>query len=275
MLKEELSDRITERLGKIRNRVLVFSGKGGVGKSTVAANLAYALAQKGYKVGLIDVDLHGPNLARMLGVEDKSLEISPDGARPVQVNKNLSLISISFLLNDTDTPVIWRGPMKMKAIKQFLGDVQWGNLDWLIIDSPPGTGDEPLSIAQIIPSTGAVIVTTPQEVSLMDSKKAVMFAKKLDLNILGIIENMSGLSCPHCGNNINLFKAGGGERIAKELNVPFLGKIPLEPKIVEAGDCGHSLLVDSPESDAAKEFEKIVSIINEFNSLEEKESNNV
>lgn len=275
MTKDELSERITERLGKIRNRVLVFSGKGGVGKSTVAANLANALSQKGYKVGLIDVDLHGPNLARMLGVEDKSLEISPDGARPVQVNENLSLISISFLLNDTDTPVIWRGPMKMKAIKQFLGDVQWGNLDWLIVDSPPGTGDEPLSIAQIIPSTGAVIVTTPQEVSLMDSKKAVVFAKKLNLNILGIIENMSGLTCPHCDENINLFKAGGGERIAKELNVPFLGKIPLDPEIVEAGDSGHSLLVDSPDSDAALEFEKIVSKINEFNSLKEKENKDV
>lgn len=193
--EEQIKDeekKVSETLAKIKSRLLVFSGKGGVGKSTVAANLALAFAQKGLKVGLLDVDIHGPNLAKMLGVEDKRLDTSPEGIKAVEVNENLKLVSMSFLLQDPNLPVIWRGPMKMKAIQQFLGDVDWGELDWLIIDSPPGTGDEPLSVAQLIPATGAVIVTTPQEVSLMDSRKAVAFAQKLNLKIMGIIENKIG-----------------------------------------------------------------------------------
>jgi len=188
---KEAEKKVTDTLAKIKNRLLVFSGKGGVGKSTVAANLALAFAQKGLEIGLLDVDIHGPNLAKMLGVEDKKLDASPDGIKAVSVKNNLKLVSMSFLLQDPNLPVIWRGPMKMKAIQQFLGDVDWGELDWLIIDSPPGTGDEPLSVAQLIPATGAIIVTTPQEVSLMDSRKAVVFAIKLNLKILGIIENLS------------------------------------------------------------------------------------
>lgn len=258
MAEDELMKRIEERLNRIQHRLLVFSGKGGVGKSTVAANLALALSLRGQKVGIMDIDLHGPNLAKMLGVEGERLEITPAGAHPVPVNENLHVVSISFLLQEADTPVIWRGPMKMKAIKQFIGDIQWGELDWLIVDSPPGTGDEPLSIAQIIPATGAVVVTTPQEVSLMDSKKAVLFAKKLNLEVLGIIENMSGLTCPHCGEGIDLFKSRGGERIAGELGVPFLGRIPLEPRIVEMGDTGRSFLDSDPLSPASQEFSRIV-----------------
>jgi ATP-binding protein involved in chromosome partitioning len=261
-IKEE-EIKVSRTLAKIKNRLLVFSGKGGVGKSTVAANLALAFARKGLKVGLLDVDIHGPNLAKMLGVEDKKMDISPDGIKAVDVNNNLKLVSMSFLLQDPSLPVIWRGPMKMKAIQQFLGDVDWGELDWLVIDSPPGTGDEPLSVAQLIPATGAVIVTTPQEVSLMDSRKAVAFALKLNLKVVGIIENMSGMVCPHCGKKIDLFKEGGGYKAALELGVPFLGKIPLDPQIVTSGDEGKPFIATQPGSEATKAFMNIVKNIME------------
>lgn len=259
--EEQIKDeekKVSETLAKIKSRLLVFSGKGGVGKSTVAANLALAFAQKGLKVGLLDVDIHGPNLAKMLGVEDKRLDTSPEGIKAVEVNENLKLVSMSFLLQDPNLPVIWRGPMKMKAIQQFLGDVDWGELDWLIIDSPPGTGDEPLSVAQLIPATGAVIVTTPQEVSLMDSRKAVAFAQKLNLKIMGIIENMSGMACPYCGKKIDIFKEGGGKKTALELGIPFLGKIPLDPQIVVSGDDGKPFIATNPDSEASQAFMKIV-----------------
>jgi len=253
---EEL--KVAQALSKIKHRLLVFSGKGGVGKSTVASNLALAFALKNLNVGLLDVDIHGPNLAKMLGVEDKRLDSSPRGIKPVEVHQNLKLVSMSFLLQDPNLPVIWRGPMKMKAIQQFLGDVDWGELDWLVIDSPPGTGDEPLSVAQLIPATGAVIVTTPQEVSLMDLRKAVAFARRLNLNILGIIENMSGMICPHCGKKIALFKEGGGERAASEMAVPFLGRIPFDPQIVTLGDSGQPFITARPDSEASQAFLKIV-----------------
>jgi len=255
---ESENDKIAMTLEKIKHRLLVFSGKGGVGKSTVAANLAVALAKMGKKVGLLDVDIHGPNLAKMLGMEDRRLEVSGEGIQPVVVNDNLSLISMSFLLQDPNLPVIWRGPMKMKAIQQFLGDVLWGELDWLIIDSPPGTGDEPLSVAQLIPATGAVVVTTPQEVSLLDSRRAVAFARKLNLTLVGIIENMSGMACPHCGGHIDLFKRGGGEVAAAELEIPFLGGIPITPEIVTLGDEGKSFLDSHPDSEASRAFLEIV-----------------
>ncbi len=251
--------KVTQTLDKIQNRLLVFSGKGGVGKSTVAANLASALARKNLKVGILDVDIHGPNLAKMLGVEDKHLNSNKDGKIvPVQVEENLTVVSMSFLLQDPNLPVIWRGPMKMKAIQQFLGDVDWGDLDWLVIDSPPGTGDEPLSVAQLIPASGAVVVTTPQEVSLMDSRKAIAFARKLNLKIFGIVENMSGLVCPHCGERIDLFKAGGGEKAAQEVGIPFLGRIPIDPEIVVLGDSGKPFVASKPDSEAAKAFMEIV-----------------
>lgn len=258
MAVKEEEAKISRALARIKKRILVFSGKGGVGKSTVAANLAVAISQKPKKVGLLDVDIHGPNLAKMLGVDDRTLEISPDIIKPVQVNENLKLVSMSFLLQSPDLPVIWRGPMKMKVIQQFLGDVDWGDLDWLIIDSPPGTGDEPLSVAQLIPATGAIIVTTPQDVSVLDSRKAIVFALKLNLKILGIIENMSGMVCPHCGRRIDLFKVGGGEKAARELNVPFLGRIPIDPKIVVSGDEGKPFAVGQPDSEASRAFGEIV-----------------
>jgi len=250
--------KISRVLARIKNRILVFSGKGGVGKSTVAANLAIAISERGKKVGLLDVDIHGPNLAKMLGVEDKTLEISPEGIKPVEVNENLKLVSMSFLLQSPDSPVIWRGPMKMKVIQQFLGDVDWGELDWLIIDSPPGTGDEPLSVAQLIPATGAVIVTTPQDVSVLDSRKAVVFAIKLNLKVIGIIENMSGMVCPHCGKRIDLFKVGGGEQAAWEFQVPFLGRIPIDPQVVISGDEGKPFAIGQPDSEASRAFQEIV-----------------
>ncbi len=255
----EEDKKIADNLNNIRNRVLVFSGKGGVGKSTVAVNLGLALSERQLKVGLLDVDIHGPNLAKMLGEEGQQLTSAGNNKiLPVSVTKNLSVVSMAFLLQDQNTPVIWRGPLKMKLIQQFLGDVVWGKLDWLVIDSPPGTGDEPLSVAQLIPATGAIIVTTPQEVSLLDSRKAVNFARRLKLRIHGIIENMSGFVCPHCGKRINLFKEGGGEKAAKELGVPFLGRIPIDPKIVESGDDGKPFIVHYPESEASKAFNGIV-----------------
>jgi ATP-binding protein involved in chromosome partitioning len=250
--------KVSKTLARIKNRILVFSGKGGVGKSTVAANLALALSMRDRKVGLLDVDIHGPNLAKMLGVEGKKLEITHDSIKAVPINENLKLVSMSFLLESPDLPVIWRGPMKMKVIQQFLGDVAWGDLDWLVIDSPPGTGDEPLSVAQLIPATGAIIVTTPQEVSVLDSRKAVIFAMKLNLKILGIVENMSGMSCPQCGWKIDLFKTGGGELAAAELNVPFLGRIPIDPRIVISGDEGKPFAVHQADSEAAIAFQEIV-----------------
>jgi len=268
-MKQEQEKEIEETLKKIKNRLLVFSGKGGVGKSTVAANLGLAIAKKGKRVGLIDVDIHGPNLAKMLGVEGKRLSASKEKKiQPVPITDNLSLVSMAFLLESPDLPVIWRGPLKMKIIQQFLGDVDWGALDWLIIDSPPGTGDEPLSVAQLIPATGAIIVTTPQEVSLLDSRKAINFARKLNLDIIGIIENMSGLICPHCGEKIELFKVGGGERTAKEMGVPFLGRVPIEPGIVESGDSGKPFVLNNPESEAGKAFMKIVEKILNTRKLE-------
>jgi ATP-binding protein involved in chromosome partitioning len=257
--KDEQQARLDATLSKIKNRLLVFSGKGGVGKSTVAANLGLALANKGLQVGLLDVDIHGPNLAKMLGVEGKRMEAQ--GANrilPVSVNGNLKVVSMAFLLENPDLPVIWRGPLKMSAIRQFISDVDWGELDWLIVDSPPGTGDEPLSVAQLVPATGAVVVTTPQEVSLLDSRKAVTFARRLGLEVVGVVENMSGLTCPHCGGKIDLFKEGGGERIAREMEVPFLGRVPIDPGIVQASDSGRPFLVDNPESESAKAFHTIV-----------------
>lgn len=253
------TDKLKGVLSRIKNTILVFSGKGGVGKSTVAANLALAIAEKGYKVGLLDVDIHGPDLAKILGVESKRME-SVDGHTiiPVSVNKNLKLVSMAFLLQDESSPVIWRGPLKMKVIQQFLEDVDWGDIDWLIVDSPPGTGDEPLSVAQLIPATGALIVTTPQEISLLDSRKAVNFARRLGLKILGVIENMSGLICPHCGKEIDLFKIGGGEKISKTMGIPFLGKIPIEPEIVESSDYGRPFVLSNPDSKATKAFIAIV-----------------
>lgn len=228
------------QLDNIKNIISVMSGKGGVGKSTVATNIAASLADHGFKVGVMDADLHGPDIPKMFGVEGMFPEVASDNKMtPIRISNNLSAISMGFLLESDDQPVIWRGPLKMGAIKQFLNDVTWGDLDYLIIDLPPGTGDEALSVAQLIPNNAnAVIVTTPQEVALLDSRKAINFAKKLNMNILGVVENMSGMVCPHCNGTIDLFGKGGGERAAKELDVNFLGGVPLDPQMVAMGDYG-------------------------------------
>jgi ATP-binding protein involved in chromosome partitioning len=249
---------ITKNLSEVSKIVMVISGKGGVGKSTVASNLALALAKKGQKVGLLDIDIHGPNLPKMLGVEKERLQsLGEDRIEPVQISKNLKLVSMAFLLPEENQAIIWRGPLKMKVIQQFLRDINWGKLDCLIVDSPPGTGDEPLSMAQLVPASRAIIVTTPQEISILDVKKSIDFARKLNLKLLGIVENMSGFRCPHCGKEIPLFKEGGGEKLAKETGISFLGAIPIDPEIVESADKGILYVEKFPDSPATKALEKI------------------
>lgn len=245
------------RMDKIRYKIIIASGKGGVGKSTVSVNLARALAKKGYKVGLLDADITGPNIPKLMGIEDEKLRSGPDGISPVEA-KGIKAVSMAFILSEKDSAVVWRGPMKMAAIRQFMSEVNWGELDFLLIDLPPGTSDEPLSVVQLLPDlTGAIIVTTPQEVALLDSGKAVNMAKSMNVPLLGIIENMSGLKCPHCGEKIEIFKTGGGKRASKEMDVPFLGTIPLDPEVSILGDNGIAFI--DQETGANKDFEAIVS----------------
>ena len=257
--KADVESKITKNLGRIKHKIIVLSGKGGVGKSTVSANLAIGLSGKGYSIGLLDSDIHGPSIPKILGVEAKLPEATETGINPVSVYPKLKVMSMAFLIQDRDAPVIWRGPLKMGAIKQFLGEVNWGDLDYLIIDLPPGTGDEPLSVAQLIPDgTGAIIVTTPQDVALLSVRKSINFVKKMNIPIVGIIENMSGFICPHCKNSIDIFKSGGGLKASKDFLIPFLGKIPLDPQIVESGDSGKTLLITHEKSDTAKAFMAII-----------------
>ena len=225
-------------LNKIKHKIIVMSGKGGVGKTTTSVNLAIALSHKGHKVGIMDVDLHGPDVPRMLGLKGL-LDLSGNQKlAPMKYSDNLSVVSIEALTASKDDAIIWRGPLKYSAIQQFIGEVDWGMLDFLVIDSPPGTGDEPLTIAQTIPDAKAVIVTTPQEVSLADVRKSISFCRTVNMDICGLIENMSGLACPHCGETINLFGAGGGERTAQTAKLPFLGRIPIDPNMVTCADAG-------------------------------------
>jgi len=251
--------KVTNNLRKIKHKILVLSGKGGVGKSTVSANLAVTLSEKGFKVGILDIDIHGPSIPKMLGVEDKRPGESETGFNPVNYSPKLKVMSMGFLLKDKDSPIIWRGPLKMTAIKQLIGDFNWGNLDYLIVDIPPGTGDEPLSIAQLIPNCdGAIIVTTPQDIALVSVRKSINFVKTMNMPVVGIIENMSGFKCPHCGESIDIFKTGGGLKASKDFNVPFLGKVPLDSNIVETGDSGYPFVIKNKSSDTAKAFEKVV-----------------
>jgi Mrp family chromosome partitioning ATPase len=248
-------ERLRENLQRINKTIVVMSGKGGVGKSTVATNLALALAQKNHRVGLMDADIHGPNIPKMLGIEGAEFMSGSKGIHPVMYYPNLHVVSVAFMMKSTDDAVIWRGPLKHSLIRQFVGDMEWSELDYLVIDLPPGTGDEPLSVAQTIPSvSGALIVTTPQDVALLDSRKSVTFARKLNIPVGGIVENMSGFQCPHCGKSIDIFKTGGGERAANELNVPFLGRIPLDPTFVESGDSGKPYVEQYPTSEIANAF---------------------
>lgn len=242
--------RLNARLSRIRRKVIVMSGKGGVGKSTVAVNLAMSAMISGLRVGLLDVDLHGPSVPTMLGLIGQRLESGDDGMLPVEIG-GLKVLSVGFLLKSQDDPVIWRGPVKMGVIRQFIEDVDWGELDLLVIDVPPGTGDEPLSVCQLIPDLdGAVIVTTPQQVAAADVRKSISFCRELGINVIGVIENMSGFCCPKCGDVTPILRAGGGRLMADDMGVPFLGAIPIDPLIAESGDKGRAF-VESPERSPA------------------------
>ena len=243
-------------MARVKHKIIIASGKGGVGKSTVSVNLAKALDSKGYRVGVLDADITGPDIPKLLGIEDKKLVSGAEGIEPANAG-GIKAASMALVLSSRDSPVVWRGPMKMAAIKQFIQDVNWGDLDFLLIDLPPGTSDEPLSVLQLIPDlAGAIIVTTPQEVSLLDSRKAVNMVKAMKLPVLGIVENMSGLKCPHCEEAINIFSTGGGQRMAEEMDVPFMGAIPIDPKICALGDAGISFVGE--ETTASGSFAKIV-----------------
>ena len=251
-------DQIKNSLSKIKHKIFVLSGKGGVGKSSVSANLAASLAKRGYKTGLMDVDVHGPSIAQMLGMTEL-LDLSENQLLlPKQVSENLKAVSVQALMQDKDQAIIWRGPAKTGMIRQFVSAVDWGELDFLIIDAPPGTGDEPLTVVQTIPESLGVIVTTPQEVALADIRKSISFCKTVQLKTLGIVENMAGFTCPHCNQHIDLFSSGGGERTAKAQGIGFLGSIPFDTSVVASGDSGKPLMLSDESTPFSKAFDAIV-----------------
>ncbi len=257
----EKQDRdIVERLHHIRNKILVMSGKGGVGKSSVAAYLAVVMAKRGYTVGLMDVDLHGPSIPHILGLKgDVRASAQANKMLPISYLPNMEVISIEALMgSEKDSAIIWRGPLKGGVIKQFIADIEWKDLDYMIIDSPPGTGDEPLTVAQTISDAKALIVTTPQEVSLADVRKSINFCRQVKMEILGLVENMSGLTCPHCGKRIDIFKTKGGQLTAQKENLRLLATLPFEPEIVREGDLGAVNLLDDKELPLTREFNKMV-----------------
>ncbi|MGQ9624020.1 MAG: Mrp/NBP35 family ATP-binding protein [Candidatus Bathycorpusculaceae bacterium] len=253
-------EKLKSRMEKIKHKVAVISGKGGVGKSTITANLAIAFAMHGHanSVGILDADIHGPSIPKILGLTGQRLQVGPPGVFPVFGSLGIKVVSMDFLLPDENAPIIWRGPLKMTAIRQFLSDIVWGELDILFIDLPPGTGDESLSIAQLLPEMdGVIIVTIPSEVSQVVVKKAVAFSRRLGMPIIGVIENMSGFICPHCGSKIDIFQSGGGKHMADSLGIPFIGSIPIDQKISKASDKGIPFIVEDPESPASKAFMEI------------------
>ena len=257
-LKEKLV--LEQNICDINHKIMVMSGKGGVGKSSIATNIAVGLSLKGKLVGLMDIDIHGPSIPKMVGLEGAPLKQSEEGLMPVEYSKNLKVMSIGFLIRDRKDAVIWRAPLKHSLIRQFLADVRWGELDYLIIDCPPGTGDELISIAQLLEGAdGAVIVTTPQDIALNDVRKSISFCRHVQLPVIGVIENMSGFVCPNCGVAIDIFKTGGGEKMASEMEVPFLGRIPIDPKIVEYSDNGKPFLEYSSGSETTRAFESVIS----------------
>ena len=250
--------KLHDRMGRIAHKVLVLSGKGGVGKSTVAVNLAVSLMLEGKRVGLLDVDIHGPSVPRMLRLEGEHIRTEGDVMLPVELG-DLKVMSIGFLLNGPDDAVIWRGPVKMGVIKQFLMDVDWGELDYLIVDAPPGTGDEPLSVCQLIEDAdGAVVVTTPQEVALAAVRRSITFCRQLSLPVLGVVENMSGYVCPRCGERTEIFSSGGGQRLALEMKVPFLGSIPIDPRVMASGDSGVPYMTNPADSATGRAFAEVI-----------------
>jgi len=257
VMLEELE--LEKKLEKFKHKIVVLSGKGGVGKSTVAANLAISLGLDGFKTGLLDVDFHGPSIPKLLGLENEVVHTNDNGIIPINYDNNLKVMSLGMMLKGQDDAVIWRGPMKMGVIKQLIKDVNWGELDYFIIDSPPGTGDEPLSVVQIIKNpTGAIVVTTPQDIAVADVRRSISFCEKVNLPVLGVIENMSGFICPHCQHKVDIFKSGGGEVMAKEMDVKFLGHIPIEPDIVTASDEGRPYIYYYNKSETAKSFENVI-----------------
>ena len=264
---DEESESLKLKMTKIKHKIAIISGKGGVGKSTVTVNLAMAFATHGYvnSVGVLDADITGPCIPKILGVKGQKLQVGPPGIFPAPGPLGIKVVSMDFLLPSDETPVIWRGPLKMRAIQQFLSDIAWGELDFLFIDLPPGTGDEPLSVMQLLPEMdGVVIVTIPSEVSQIVVKKAVTFAKQLNIPVIGIIENMSGFICPKCAEQVDIFKAGGGQKIAEDLAVPYLGKIPIDPEICRDSDKGSPFIIEHPNSPASKAFMEIVKVVEKF-----------
>jgi ATP-binding protein involved in chromosome partitioning len=264
----EQEQKLKLKLSKIKHKIAIISGKGGVGKSTVTANLAMAFAMQGHKdkVGVLDADIHGPCIPKMLGLKGQTLVGGPGGMLfPVTGKLGIKVVSMDFVLPNDEAPVIWRGPLKMRVIQQFLSDVTWGELDYLFVDLPPGTGDESLSIMQLIPDMdGVVIVTMPSEVSQAVVKKAVTFAKQMKVPIIGIVENMSGFVCPDCGAKVDIFKSGGGKKIADDSSVPLLGSIPIDPNICNDSDAGLAFIVENKNSPASKVFTEIVKKIDQF-----------
>jgi Mrp family chromosome partitioning ATPase len=266
-IMDERLENIKNNMEKIKHKIVVISGKGGVGKTTVAVNLAMSLASIGLRVGILDVDITGPNVIKMLGVSPElKPRVDPQAKKfyPIEGPLNVRVVSMAFLTDSTDSPVIWRGPMKMSAVRQFLGDAEWGELDYLICDLPPGTSDETLDILQLIPDENVIVVTTPQEVSLMDARKTIKMAQIMERKVIGIIENMSGFKCPHCNKHIDLYPAGGVERASKDFKVPILGKIPFEIEVSQQGDIGLPFVIKYVNSESAKAFKQVVNKIQEL-----------
>jgi ATP-binding protein involved in chromosome partitioning len=260
--QQEQQQLLHARMSKIKHKVAVISGKGGVGKSTITVNLAAAFAQNGYTVGVLDADIHGPSVPRLLGLTGKQVRVGPPGAFPVAGPLGLKVLSIDFFMSE-ETPAIWRGPLKMGAIRQFLEEIVWGNLDVLFIDLPPGTGDEPLTVAQLLPEIdGVIVVTMPTELSSAIVKKAITFAERLNMPVIGVVENMSGFVCPHCGAKTEIFQSGGGKKMAQEAGVTFLGSIPIDPKV--DADAGKPFIVAQPQSAAAQAFNGIVDKVKDY-----------
>jgi len=265
LMKKPQESKLIKNMRAIKNKIMVMSGKGGVGKSTVAANLAARLAERGHKVGLLDSDIHGPSIPKMFGIEDQKPTVDENGLVPIAVTENLFVMSVGLLLPDKDAPVIWRGPAKMGAIKQLLEEVSWGKLDYLIIDLPPGTGDETLSIAQLIETVdGAVVVTTPQDVAIVSVRKSIKFAEVLEVPVIGLVENMSGIICPHCDEKIELFNKGGVEQAASDFNIKILGELPLDPKLAEIEDSGRVHSEMNNDMEWSKNFSDIVDNVEKF-----------
>lgn len=264
---DEREENIKKNMERIKHKIVIISGKGGVGKTTVAVNLAMSLASIGLRVGILDVDITGPNVVKMLGINPELKPSVDPGAKkfyPVIGPLNMKVMSMAFLISSPDEPVIWRGPMKMGAVRQFLGDAIWDELDYLICDLPPGTSDETLDILQLIPDENVIVVTTPQEVALMDARKTIKMSMVMERKVLGIIENMSGFKCPHCGEYIDLYPPGGAEKAAKDFDIRLLGKIPFEVELGIQGDRGLPFVIKNPNSESAKAFKQVVKQIQEI-----------